>query len=176
MAWTRQNLLKYLLSLSALFQLGHKVCSHCKIAIAVYLSQLMGCMGFSVIVEIAHCEQLYWYPTEPICCDWDNRNHYRFVWTAFKAVFRRTSGSTRGRIQRRRRGRCPCFESLGASPPPNTGCRTWTGSGLLQRSAPLSANAGTNPWCSRKWAPGTWAPSCGTSPRPGGDGNGKTCR
>ena len=43
-----------------------KDCSHSMIAIAIYLSQLTGCMGFNGIVTVA---QLHSYPVELIRCD-----------------------------------------------------------------------------------------------------------
>ena len=39
--------------------LSVKDCSHGLIASAIYFSQLMGCMGFSVVVAITPCEHLH---------------------------------------------------------------------------------------------------------------------
>ena len=49
-----------------------KDCLHDAIATAIYLSQLMGCMGFSIIAAIAQCGHFNRYVTEPICCDQKN--------------------------------------------------------------------------------------------------------
>ena len=40
--------------------LSVKGCSHGLIASAIHFSQLMGCMGFSVVVAITPCEHLHW--------------------------------------------------------------------------------------------------------------------
>ena len=48
---------------------GFTDCSHGTIAAAIYLSQLMGCMEFGLVVAIAPCEHLTLNPIQPICCD-----------------------------------------------------------------------------------------------------------
>ena len=49
-----------------------KDCSHDAFATVICLSQLMGCMGFSIIAAIAQCGHLHRYVTERICCDKKN--------------------------------------------------------------------------------------------------------
>ena len=63
-----------------------KGCSYCTIALAIWLSQLMRCMGFSVIVTIARCEHLHWIPYKPfvVIRKNRNRNRNRTMWTILK--------------------------------------------------------------------------------------------
>ena len=42
-----------------------KGCSHDAITIEIYFSQLMGCMGFSVVIAIVPCEHLLWISYYP---------------------------------------------------------------------------------------------------------------
>ena len=62
---------KYLCRPGAIYRsVLHKImwsqgCSRCAIAIAVYFSQLMSCIGYSVIIAIIPYEHLHWIPYNP---------------------------------------------------------------------------------------------------------------
>ena len=57
------------------------LCSHGVIVNAISLSQLMGCIGFSIIFTIAPCEHLHWNSLEPMCYDKINHSRSRTVRT-----------------------------------------------------------------------------------------------